>query len=240
MEATAQRLLALTPNSINAKVQMGYVEFWTKGTTARLKSEMATVPAGYDPDGAVTSVRIDANLIDRNPAAAGRALLDSPLDTFSYFNGVDAPRSLFAGEIALMRGDANTARNQFSRARGFFAAAVEEAPDVPERHAFLGLTCALLGEKQRAIQEGERAVELRPESQDALDGTILKGVLALIYARTGENARAIELLRHLLAVPGAVDSADYSITLNDLRLRWEWDPLRNDPEFENLLTAPAK
>jgi tetratricopeptide (TPR) repeat protein len=193
------------------------------------------VPAGQDPDGFITASRIDVNLIDRNPAAAERALLNSPLDTFSYFNGVDAPRSLFAGEIALMRGDAEAARQQFSRARDFFATAVEEAPNGPERHAFLGLTCALLGDKERAIREGERAVELRPESQDAIDGTLLKGVLALIYARTGENARAIELLRHLLAVPGAVDSADYSITVNDLRLRWEWDLLRNDSEFQKLI-----
>jgi len=43
------------------------------------------------------------------------------------------------------------------------------------------------------------------------------------------------LLQHLLAVPGAVDSASYSITLNDLKLRWEWDPLRNDPRFQRLV-----
>ncbi len=49
--------------------------------------------------------------------------------------------------------------------------------------------------------------------------------------------RAIELLRHLLAIPGAVDSADYSITINDLKSRWEWDPLRNDPEFQKLIVA---
>ena len=32
------------PDSINAKAQIGYVEFWAKGSTARLKSEMASVP----------------------------------------------------------------------------------------------------------------------------------------------------------------------------------------------------
>ncbi len=236
-EEIASRLLALTPNSVNAKAQMGYVEFWAKGATARLKSEMASVSAGKDPDGAVTAFRIDASLIDRDPAAAERILQSSPLDTFSYYNSVDTPRSFFVGEIALMRGDHPTARAELAKARDFFAAALQEAPDVPERHAFLGLTCALLGEKQRAIQEGNRAVELRPEWQDALDGTILNAVLALIYARVGENGRAIELLRHLLAVPGAVDTANYSITLSDLKLRWEWDPLRKDPEFQKLIAG---
>jgi tetratricopeptide (TPR) repeat protein len=234
-EATAQRLIALTPNSLNAKAQIGYVDFWAKGSTARLRSEMATVQAGKDPDGAVTAFRIDASMIDRDPAVAERALLASPLDTFSYFNGVDTPRSFFAGEIALLRGDHATARAELERARDIFAAYAKEAPDVAERHAFLGLVCAMLGEKQRAISEGTRAVEPRPESQDALDGTVFNAVLALIYARVGDNDHALVLLQHLLAVPGAVDSASYSITLNDLKFRWEWDPLRNDPRFQKLI-----
>lgn len=239
-EATAQRLLTLAPDSINAKAQAGYVEFWLKGTTERLKREMASVPAGKDPDGAVTGFRIDASFIDRDPLRAEQVLADSSLETFSYFNGVDTPRSYFSGVIALLHGDDATARAQLVKARDLFAASVTESPDVPDRHAFLGLTCALLGEKERAIAEGTRAVELRPESVDALDGAVMNGVLSLIYARTGENARAIALLQHLLSVPGAVDSANYSITLNDLKFRWEWDPIRNDPGFQKLLSGSAR
>jgi len=234
-EGTAQSLIALTPDSLNAKAQIGYVDFWAKGSTARLKSEMATIPTGKDPDGAVTAFRIDASMIDRDAAAAERVLLASPLDTLSYFNGVDTPRSFFAGEIALLRGDNTTAGAELTHARDIFAASMNEAPDVPERHAFLGVVCALLGEKSRAISEGMRAVELRPESQDALDGAVFSAVLALIYARVGENDRAFALLEHLLAVPGAVDSASYSITVNDLKFRWEWDPLRSDPRFQKLI-----
>jgi TolB-like protein/class 3 adenylate cyclase/Flp pilus assembly protein TadD len=238
-ESLAQRLIALTPDSLNAKAQIGYVEFWSKGTTERLKREMATVPAGQDPDGAVTTFRIDASLIDRDVAAAERMLRASPLDNLSYYNAVDTPRSFFAGEIALLRGDNETARKELERARDIFAASVKEAPNVAERHAFLGLTCAFLGEKDRAIKESGRAVELRPESQDALDGPILNAVLALVYARVGENERAVTLLRHLLSIPGAVDSANYSVTQSDLKSRWEWDPLRGDPGFNSLLTQKS-
>jgi tetratricopeptide (TPR) repeat protein len=234
-KASAQRLIALAPDSLNAKAQIGYVDFWEKGTTDRLKKEMAAVPPGQDPDGAVTTFRIDASLIDRDPAAAERALAASPLTVFLYFNAVDTPRSFFAGEIALMRGDQATAQKELTRARDALAASVTEAPDVPERHACLGLVCALLGEKERAIAEGKRGVELRPESQDALDGTILSAILALIYARVGENAQAVALIEHLLSIPGAVDTAGYSITVNDLKHRWEWDPIRNDPRFQKLL-----
>jgi hypothetical protein len=35
-----------------------------------------------------------------------------------------------------------------------------------------------------------------------------------------------------------VDGADYSVTRNDLRLRWEWDPLRGDPRFKAVVDNP--
>jgi len=37
-----------------------------------------------------------------------------------------------------------------------------------------------------------------------------------------------------------VDSVDYSVTINDLKHRWEWDPIRSDPRFQKLLEQPAK
>ncbi|HEX4666652.1 MAG TPA: hypothetical protein VH207_08625, partial [Chthoniobacterales bacterium] len=74
--------------------------------------------------------------------------------------------------------------------------------------------------------------------KDANDGAIVLCYLALIYARLGENDAAIPLIERLLKTPGAVDSVDYSITPNDLKFRWEWDPLRSDPRFQKLLAQP--
>ena len=68
----------------------------------------------------------------------------------------------------------------------------------------------------------------------------MNGYLALIYARVGEKDLAVSLLERLLKTPGAVDSVDYSITVNDLKHRWEWDPIRNDPRFQKLLEQPVK
>jgi hypothetical protein len=96
-----------------------------------------------------------------------------------------------------------------------------------------------MGRKNDAIAEGQRAVKLKPESKDAVDGSLMSGYLALIYARVGEKDLAIPLIERLLKTPGAVDSADYSITVNDLKYRWEWDPLRNDPRFQKLITQSA-
>jgi hypothetical protein len=63
--------------------------------------------------------------------------------------------------------------------------------------------------------------------------------LALIYARVGENDLAISLIERLLKTPGAVDSTNYGATINDLKYRWEWDPIRNDLRFQKLVASLA-
>ena len=81
-------------------------------------------------------------------------------------------------------------------------------------------------------------MELKPESKDAYDGAIMNCNLALIYARVGEKELAMPLIERLLKTPGAVDSVNYSITVNDLKYRWEWDGLRSDPRFHKLVSGP--
>src|SRR5204862_670039 len=135
---------------------------------------------------------------------------------------------------ARAQGDSVSARRFFEAARPSFESAVQESPDTAERRAYLGLLYAFLERKGDAIREGRRAVELKPESADAFDGAIMNCILALIYARCGENDLAIPLIERLLKTPGAVDSVVYSITVNDLKHRWEWHQIRNDRWFKQL------
>ncbi|MFL6543355.1 MAG: tetratricopeptide repeat protein [Chthoniobacterales bacterium] len=231
----AERMRALAPGSLVAKVQSGYVDFWWKGDVRPLKSLVNQVPAGTDPDGSVTAARWEVAMIERDFAAAREALQRSSLNELSYTNAGTTPKSFMEGCVDLASGDAAAAQRSFERAGLDFEKAVEEAPESAERHANLGWCYAFMGRKEDAIREGRRAVELKPEAKDALDGVLMNCYLALIYARVGENDLALGLIARLLKTPGAVDSADYSITVNDLKLRWEWDPIRNDSRFQKLL-----
>ena len=235
-----EQLRAMAPASIIAKIQTGYVEFWWKGDTGLLKSLLNQVPLGVDPDGSVTSVRWDVAMLDRDYAAARRAIDASSAKELSYTGESSTPRTFFEGCIALAQGDVPAARKYFEDAQSVFEDAVKEAPSSAIRHANLGWFYAFMGRKDDAIREGRRAVELKPESKDAVDGVIVNCYLALIYARVGEKDLAFPLLARLLKTPGAVDSVDYSITINDLKHRWEWDPIRSDPRFQKLLEQPAK
>jgi tetratricopeptide (TPR) repeat protein len=157
------------------------------------------------------------------------------LNEVAYTNAGSTPKIFLDGCIDVAQGDKAKAQKSFEIARPAFEKAVEEAPSSADRHANLGWFYAFMGRKDDAIREGRRAVELKPESKDAFDGAIMNCYLALIYARLGEKDLAFPLLERLLKTPGAVDSVDYSITVNDLKNRWEWDPLRDDPRFQKLI-----
>ncbi len=179
-------------------------------------------------------------MLDQDYAAARSVIDASTAKEFSYTGEGSTPRSFFEGSIALAQGDIARAQQYFEDARPVFENAVKEAPLSAIRHANLGWLYAFMRRKEDAIREGRLAVELKPESKDAVDGVIVNCYLALIYARVGEKDLAFPLLQRLLKTPGAVDSVDYSITINDLKHRWEADRIRSDPRFQKLLEQPAK
>src|SRR5438552_906929 len=111
------RVLALFPDSLNVKIQRGYIEFFWKGSTAPIKAALESVPANLDPDGVVTFGRWDVALMDRNPAAAAKALAACRLDTITSQTGVPLPKSYLQGCIDLVRGDATQAKANLEVAR---------------------------------------------------------------------------------------------------------------------------
>src|SRR5882724_4168240 len=232
------RVLALFPDSLNVKIQRGYIEFFWKGSTAPIKAALDSLPANLDPDGVVTFGRWDVALMDRNPAAAAKALAACRLDTITSQTGVPLPKSYLQGCVDLVRGDATQAKANFEAARPALETTVASSPQDATRHAQLGLLYAFLGRKEDAVREGRRALELKPISKDVIEGAVVEAFLAMIYAHTGQPDEAIARIERLLTVPFAVDYCDESITFSDLRTRWEWDPLRKDPRFQTIIAGP--
>ena len=79
-----------------------------------------------------------------------------------------------------------------SRASELVEAALLKAPDDGMAHSLRGALLLLAGRYDRAVAEGERAVEVLPNSADAL------AILAHTLTYVGENARAIDLLRRAM------------------------------------------
>ena len=110
-------------------------------------------------------------------------------------------------------------------------AELQALPDDNRLHAALGLVLAGLGRKEEAIQAARRATELMPISADALDGALRLGDLADVYANVGEPEKALEILDYLQSRPGPAGAGSVEV----LRRRPEWDPLRDHPGFAELL-----
>ena len=232
------RVLVLAPDSLNVKIQRAYMEFFWKGSTAPIKAVLESFAPNLDPDGIVTFSRWDVALMDRDPNTAERALTSARLENFVTPTGILLPKSYLAGCVALIRNDAARAQQEFETARPILEQIVMKSPQDGIRHAQLGFLYALMGRKDDALREGQRGEELTSVSKDIINGGTVQGFLALIYARNGDADHAIQLIERLLTTPFAVDYADCSITLADLRQRWEWDLLRSDHRFQKILASP--
>ncbi len=233
------RSLELAPNDVAIKCYLAYVELFRNANPAAGMCVLENIPATHDHDGEVALTRWDMAMLDRDYATAEKILNDLPVGKFqaSY-----APKTYHQGRTALARGEVELAQGYFAAAAPALEASAREDPDDPERHARLGLLYAYMHRKEDALRESRRAVELDPESQDAFHGALWQANLALVYALVGEPDQAIPLIERLLSTPGAVDGTDFdfpaNITLEELRLRWEWDSLRSNPRFQKILAAP--
>jgi serine/threonine-protein kinase len=106
---------------------------------------------------------------------------------------------------------------------------VREQPDYAEALSVLGMVDAALDRKEEALRESRRAVELFPLTKDAVTGAEILRNLAITYAWAGEKDLALKELEQVVRIPGP-------ISYGQLRLHPWWDPLRNDPRFEQLVS----
>lgn len=228
------RALQIEPNSMYARIWLAYVQVDRSGNPATGRNILDRT----DSRSLVALARWDFAMLERDYAAAEEILSAIPEEAFSYEG--KSPRTLLQGQTALARGDFAAAQRYLAEAAPILEGWTRDSPEDPERHGLLGLLYAYMQRKADAIQEGRRAVELEPESQDAFHGAETAANLALIYALTGEQEQAITLIEHLLSVPGLASAppSPANMTLADLRLRWEWDSLRDNPRFQKILAGP--
>ena len=155
-----------------------------------------------------------------------------PDDTFAAVPGSLAYKYFPLGIAHKALGDDAAARAAFLKAKNTLEEQLKQKPDDADLRVQFAKLLAWLGEKDAAIAEAQRAMDLRPESKDAFEGPQITEQVAQIYTILGDNTRAIELLDELLSRPSEVTS-------QSLKLDPAWDPLRNDPAFQALFSKYA-
>ncbi|HME88325.1 MAG TPA: hypothetical protein VKE30_03855 [Chthoniobacterales bacterium] len=220
--------IAADPHSFGAQGMKSALAIAWRGDIDFAEKQLASVPSGYDPDGLVTAARIWVLTLQRKFAEALQVVQQFRGETLIYPERGPCPKPFLEGNLYLHLGDKEKAHSAFEQARIVAERLVRDAPDDSGRHAQLGAVLAGLGQKEDAVNEGKKAVELLPESEDAFDGPQATIALAAIYASVGEHDEAVRLLDHLLTVPGG-------LTVPTLKLDPVWDPLRKDPRFQALI-----
>jgi tetratricopeptide (TPR) repeat protein len=226
------RAIALVPKDVPLTARRAEIELHWHADARPLVSMIQAIIAKDSREAKnIAELWLNAALYDRDFDAALRALAALPIDG-CHRETILFPRVWCEGIVAQMRGDKVAARAAFSSARNEMAKLVREQPAYAEALCALGMADAALGNKEDAIREGRRAVELLSVTKDAIIGPLLVQNLALIYAWTGEKDLAFEQLSVAAKLPGY-------LSYGELRLHPYWDPLRSDPRFDKIVASLA-
>jgi len=239
-KATLQRLLEITPDDVAAASQLAFVDLSCCADTApfhrfidRLRAERPAAVADVADNWFMCA------LAERDWAAAEQAL--KALGSNSPFWGdiaIILSRQFGEGLLARAIHDEARARKAFTAARVEQEQLVQQQKDYGPPLCVLGLIDAALGNKEAALQEGRRAMELMPVEKDSVTGQNVMAYFAVIAAWAGEKDLALHQLATAAPTPGASLITSYGV----LKLMPFWDPLRGDPRFEQIVAsfAPRK
>jgi serine/threonine-protein kinase len=214
--------------------------FWIKLERAELKLDegdpvaaralLAQVPLNFSPTMEVWDIRFMTALYLRDYDAANRVIGATPVKFADDVLGGQPPESWVDGLIARLRGDKQKAQGMFAAARKRVDATWRDKNKNEEYFALAARCDAGLGQKNEAIAEARRAVDLIPIAKDSLNGPDFVTNLALVYAWTGERDLAIEQLQTVAKIPAGP-------SYGDLRFNPYWDSLRGDKRFEKIVAA---
>jgi TolB-like protein/class 3 adenylate cyclase/Flp pilus assembly protein TadD len=226
--AAIDRALEISPDSASARASKAGV-FQSEGRLDEAAQELARIPADATDD-FVVSARIGQAIYERHFDTA-ISVIERKLQSLPAGQPMDSINKLALVQLGFCQqwtGRDEDARRSFSRA----IEAIKPNPDAPVppdangTPNTLALAYAGLGEKEKALEQAQRAV--KDYDTDAVDKPQAQATLAQIQARFGDHEAAIAALPHLLEVPAGVSIAN-------LKLDPFWDPLRKDPRFQKLI-----
>jgi len=234
-KATLQRILEITPDDVGVASALAFVDLlWRADTTPfhrfidGLRTERPTALAEVADDWFACA------LAERDWPAAEQALTALGNNPF-WGDLVTLRRQFGEGLLARAMHDEARARKAFAAARLEQEQVVQQQKDYGPPVCVLGLIDAALGNKEVALQEGRRAMELLPVEKDSISGQSVRAFFAVIAAWAGEKDLALQQLTTASPTYGAGLITSYG----HLKLSPFWDPLRKDPRFEKIVASLA-
>jgi TolB-like protein/Tfp pilus assembly protein PilF len=142
-----------------------------------------------------------------------------------------------AGRAALrvLAGQTEAAKSMGEEALPLLEARFRKRPDDTFAMTQLYWVYLALGRNADALRLAKQLAASIPIEKDAFSGPYLQNGLAQIEARAGAPEEAIKRLRRLLSIP-----AGQTVSIARLKIDPVWDPIRNRPDFQQLLSGPEQ
>jgi TolB-like protein/class 3 adenylate cyclase/Tfp pilus assembly protein PilF len=229
-----EQALSILPNDPFARNLLGFSFFAETGDAEAWRKQLDAV-AQQGPEAArdVAFPLLVWSWLQRDQSAAEAAVALIPAaGVANSFDEAAVPREYCVGRTAWLFGNKDLAHSALIAARTIFERKTREEPDYPQAWSYLGLTDAMLGQREQAIQEGKRACELLPYTKDSWIGPTWITYLATIYAWCGEKEAALDQLETSAKLP-------VGVTYGELKRSPDWDALRGNPRFEQIVASLA-
>ena len=139
-----------------------------------------------------------------------------------------------AARVALrvLAGEHEAAKSAGEEALPLLEAKLRERPEDTFVMMELAWVYLALGRNADALRLAGEAAASIPIEKDAVAGPTFQIGLAQIEARAGAPEEAVKRLRHLLSIP-----AGQVASIARLKIDPVWDPIRDRPDFQQLLTG---
>ena len=134
--------------------------------------------------------------------------------------------------IQVLAGQCAAAKSECEQTRTLLEARLADQPEDPNSLSALAWVYVCLGRNADALRVSRRAADLLPIEKDAIAGQLFLTGLAEIEARTGKPDEAVKILRQLITGPSCG-----TVAIARLKIDPVWDPIRNRPDFQQLLSG---
>jgi TolB-like protein/Tfp pilus assembly protein PilF/tRNA A-37 threonylcarbamoyl transferase component Bud32 len=229
--------LALDPRHVGAAFHLANTYINSTGDVRRARRAWEGVPESkmnVSPYGILISQMIGEsvylNVLERHFADALKAWDVAPSNTAEgRLNQLKARVG-----IQMLAGQTAAAKPECEQAHALLEAQLaQRRPEDRTSLTELAWVYVCLGRNADALRIAREAAESLPIEKDAILGVNFLFGLAEIDAHIGRPEEAVKILRRLLTIPGGEN-----ISIARLKIDPVWDPIRDDPGFQKLLSEP--
>jgi tetratricopeptide (TPR) repeat protein len=232
------RALALDPHYASAAFELALTYINSTGDIRRARQAPEGVPAeskiSFSPSAwgiiaVMVNERVYLDIFEKHFADALKAWDTPPSNTpEARLRQLEARVG-----IQVLAGQGALAKSECEQTRVLLETRLAGRPEDRISLTALAWAYVCLGRSAGALRVARQAADSLPIEKDALAGPYFLAGLAEIEARTGHAEEAVKILRQLITAP-----AGQVVSIPRLKIDPVWDPIRNDPGFQKLISEP--